>query len=548
MAPNYMQTWGLARAFAGTAARVAAARGRPAAGGRTSTSCAVARSRRARSCCSSATPTTRPARASTPSDLDAICRRPARHGTWVLSDEIYRGAELDGRETPSIWGRYERALVTSGLSKAYGLPGLRIGWIVGPPAFVATTWAYHDYTSIAPGAINDRLATIALAAGAPRAHPRAHPPHPARRTGRRLERWLAAPAPTSSRSSRPRPAPSSWRGTTGRVNSTALTTRLREEKGVLIVPGDQFGMDGYLRIGFGGPAAELIEGRRAARAGPVGLRAEEPEPMTDLRPRPRRLRQRRAGGSSGCSRSAPTCCTARHGLEWRVVGIATGRHGVARDAGGPRRRGGALRSWSSGGEPGRARSGGVRPATPALPASSAGADRHGDAAPRRARPARWSSSRRPSSMSGRAAGDRPRARRARRRRPRRHREQGSGGVRVRRTAAAGRRGRPAFLFEGAVMDGIPIFNLARGRCPPCEVAGLQRRRQQHDELHHHGDGERPRVRRGAGGDAGGRDRRGRRVARRGRVGRRGEGGRAGQRADGRADDAARRWSGPASAT
>ena len=37
------------------------------------------------------------------------------------------------------------------------------------------------------------------------------------------------------------------------INSTKLVTRLREEKSVLIVPGDHFGMDGYLRLGFGEP-------------------------------------------------------------------------------------------------------------------------------------------------------------------------------------------------------------------------------------------------------------------------------------------------------
>jgi aspartate/methionine/tyrosine aminotransferase len=37
------------------------------------------------------------------------------------------------------------------------------------------------------------------------------------------------------------------------LNSTMLVNRLREEKSVLIVPGDHFGMDGYLRLGFGEP-------------------------------------------------------------------------------------------------------------------------------------------------------------------------------------------------------------------------------------------------------------------------------------------------------
>ena len=82
--------------------------------------------------------------------LDAVCRIAARTGAWVVADEIYRGAERDGDETPSVWGRYDRAIVSSGLSKAYGLPGLRIGWIVAPPDLVEDLWGVHDYTTIAP--------------------------------------------------------------------------------------------------------------------------------------------------------------------------------------------------------------------------------------------------------------------------------------------------------------------------------------------------------------------------------------------------------------
>jgi hypothetical protein len=256
MAPNYMQTWGLARAFAGSVRQwplsEIVGRWRPDVDALRSL----------------LTPRTKLLLVCNPNNptgacfdgptLDAICREAARHGTWVISDEIYRGAELAGGETPSIWGRYERAVVTSGLSKAYALPGLRIGWVVGPPSFVANTWAYHDYTSIAPGAINDRLAAAALSpATRARIIERTRSILNANFAG--LTSWLAeradlfsfippeAGAIVYARYHRP-------------INSTVLTTRLRVEKGVLLVPGDHFGMDGYLRIGFGGPAHELFEG------------------------------------------------------------------------------------------------------------------------------------------------------------------------------------------------------------------------------------------------------------------------------------------------
>src|SRR5204863_524461 len=70
-----------------------------------------------------------------------------------------------GPRTESLWGGYERTLVMNGLSKAYALPGLRIGWVVGPPETIATLWAFHDYTTLTPTYLSDRLAQIALSPG-----------------------------------------------------------------------------------------------------------------------------------------------------------------------------------------------------------------------------------------------------------------------------------------------------------------------------------------------------------------------------------------------
>lgn len=208
-------------------------------------------------------------------DLDGICEVAARVGAWVLSDEIYRGAELDGVETPSVWGRYERVIVTSGLSKAYGLPGLRIGWIVSSPQLVASTWGCHDYTTIGPGTLSDRLARVALQP-AMRAKILA-------RTRRILltnlpviTGWLDAHAERFSYAL-PDAGAIVYMRYHDAINSTELVNRLRVEKSVLIVPGDHFGMDGYLRIGFGSETRYLRDGLdrldHLLRGLPAGARA-----------------------------------------------------------------------------------------------------------------------------------------------------------------------------------------------------------------------------------------------------------------------------------
>jgi len=50
----------------------------------------------------------------------------------------------------------------SGLSKAWGIPGVRIGWIVGPPKVIADCWAQHDYLTIGPNKLSDQIAKIAV--------------------------------------------------------------------------------------------------------------------------------------------------------------------------------------------------------------------------------------------------------------------------------------------------------------------------------------------------------------------------------------------------
>jgi aspartate/methionine/tyrosine aminotransferase len=256
MAPNYMQTWGIAQAFAGSVDRWPLSED----GGRwrpdlDRLSSLLTPRTKLLIVCNPNNPTGACFDGPT---LDAICAVAARHGTWILSDEIYRGAELAGAETPSIWGRYERAIVTSGLSKAYGLPGLRIGWIVGPPAFVAGTWAHHDYTSIAPGALSDLLARRALEP-ATRARILQRTRGILNANFAALTTWLGARGDLFSFVP-PRAGAIVFTRYHRPIASSELTTRLRVEQGVLIVPGDQFGMDGFLRIGFGGPAHELFEG------------------------------------------------------------------------------------------------------------------------------------------------------------------------------------------------------------------------------------------------------------------------------------------------
>jgi aspartate/methionine/tyrosine aminotransferase len=198
-----------------------------------------------------------------------IVDRCQRTGTWLLSDEVYLGAEIDRPRTKSFWGMGDRVIVTSGLSKAYGIPGVRIGWLVGPPELAAQCWTQHDYITIGPNKMSDRIARVAVE---PANRERCYA-----RTGETLRQNLPiARAWIQSFGGRltwrePQAGAIALLKYSDPVPSLDLATRVREEQSTLIVPGSHVGLEGYIRIWLGGREDFLREGLR--RIGVVLARA-----------------------------------------------------------------------------------------------------------------------------------------------------------------------------------------------------------------------------------------------------------------------------------
>ena len=86
------------------------------------------------------------------------------HQCIVFSDEVYRGLEQNPDETlPAACDLYEHAVSLGVLSKTFGLPGLRIGWIATHNQQIyASMAAFKDYLTICNSAPSEFLAMIAL--------------------------------------------------------------------------------------------------------------------------------------------------------------------------------------------------------------------------------------------------------------------------------------------------------------------------------------------------------------------------------------------------
>lgn len=194
----------------------------------------------------------------TEAEMKRIARIGAKADAWIYSDEVYRGAELDGASTPSFIGYNYKVMVNGGLSKAYALPGLRMGWLVGPAEMISNAWAYHDYTSITTGMLSEKIAEIVL-------RPEVSEKILERNRCMLRENLALTQDWLKSHGSVFKFIPPQAGGMAFihydlDINSTELAEKLRTEKSVFILAGDTYGMDHYFRIGIGAEKEYLIKG------------------------------------------------------------------------------------------------------------------------------------------------------------------------------------------------------------------------------------------------------------------------------------------------
>jgi aspartate/methionine/tyrosine aminotransferase len=266
MIPNYMQAWGLGRAYAGGVDTFRLILKKEA--GQNRWVLDLEGLRRAVTPKTNVIVITNPNNPTgavlTSAEMDAVVDVAGKVGAWLVVDEIYRGAEVQGGTSPTFWGRYEKVVITSGLSKAFGLPGLRIGWVVAPPKLIEELWVRHDYLTLTPSLLSDYLGTIAMEPQR-RESLLARTRNIIRENLPPLEEWFLKHDDIFTYA-RPQAGAITYCEYKLPIESTELINRLRIELSVFLTPGDQFGLGKGFRTGFGYDLEKTLNGLTRAGA------------------------------------------------------------------------------------------------------------------------------------------------------------------------------------------------------------------------------------------------------------------------------------------
>ncbi len=167
-------------------------------------------------------------------------------GAWVLCDEVYRGTDQAGDGySASMADLYEKGISTAGMSKAYSLAGLRLGWIVAPKPVLEAAMIHRDYNTISVGRIDDYLAALALE-NRDKILARAHRITRDNlailakwMTGEKRMQWVKPKSGTTALLTYDLP-----------MSSRDFCLGLLEEEGVMLCPGSAFDLEGMVRMGY----------------------------------------------------------------------------------------------------------------------------------------------------------------------------------------------------------------------------------------------------------------------------------------------------------
>jgi aspartate/methionine/tyrosine aminotransferase len=182
-------------------------------------------------------------------DVKRVYRIAEAVGARILSDEADRWLTVPGGESlaPPLYDLGPLGISVGTISKPFGLPGLRIGWMAAPADLAARCWGLRDYISLSPGKLNDALATLAIK-------------HRAQIIERnqaivaanlsRARAWIARHADVLSWTP-PRAGLLALLRYDLDIPSLDLANKLAEEYSVMLAPGAAFGFEHHLRIGIG---------------------------------------------------------------------------------------------------------------------------------------------------------------------------------------------------------------------------------------------------------------------------------------------------------
>lgn len=177
-------------------------------------------------------------------------------GAWILCDEVYRGTDQqEPGTTASIADLYERGISTSGMSKAFSLAGLRLGWIAAPGEVIEAVSVHRDYDTISVGVIDDHFAALALEH---RDRILARSRAITRTNLAMLDDWMEREPRMSW--VKPRSGTTALLKYDHPMTSREFCLSLLERTGVLLTPGSALEMENHVRIGYANNRRVLQEG------------------------------------------------------------------------------------------------------------------------------------------------------------------------------------------------------------------------------------------------------------------------------------------------